>query len=84
MLKEPMTCRADSSQFLFQPQTENWPKTADEDGKEPPGELTKVKRITVECADGKSARSDAEFVPQFSYNGGDGACRDPEEGKIKV
>ena len=84
MLKEAVTCRADSSQYLSQPQMENWPKTADEDGKEPPGELTKVVRITVERADGKSARSDAEFVPQFSCNGSDGACRDPEEGKIKV
>ena len=31
-----------------------------------------------------SARSDAEFVPQLSYNGNDGACHDPERGETKV
>ena len=48
------------------------------------GELTKVSRKTNERADGKPALSDAEFVPQFSYNGSDAACHEPEEFEIKM
>ena len=74
--------------ILVPTQTENWPKAAakkrEEGWKKLPGEVTKEVRITGERADGESARSDAEFVPQFSYNGSDGACHDPEEGEIKV
>ena len=48
------------------------------------GGLTKEVRITSERVDGDAAGSDADFVPKFLYNGSDGACHDPEEGKIKV
>ena len=50
-----LTRRADISQYLSQPQTENWPKAAEDGGKKLPGELTIVVRITCERADGKPA-----------------------------
>ena len=77
-----MTCRADSNQYLSQLLTKNWPKAAKAGGGrgvKVPGELTTMLRNTSERADGKPALSDAEFVPQFSYNGSDAVCHEPEE-----
>ena len=76
-----MTCRADSNQYLSQPLTKNWPKAAKagRGGMKVPGELTIMLRNTSERADGKPALSDAEFVLQFSHNGSDAVCHEPEE-----
>ena len=44
-----------------------------------PGELTIMLRNTSERADGKPALSDAAFVLQFSHDGSDAVCHEPEE-----
>ena len=82
MLKSPMTCRADSNQYLSQNPNEELAEGGESGrraGCETPGELTTMLRNTSERADGKPALSDAEFVPQFSYNGSDAVCHEPEE-----